>query len=184
MAGQDVIHSLEHIKLQVQEELRAVREYRALLNIRNAIADLSGIDEMTGPLDQVANQLLVRLKEIREYQSLEAVEKSIGDVSEVLELLQAAARKRGPKDAMAGVKPAPGLMGRPGSRVAGQPSAGSPDPQPAVSLDAVERAQSEASDAPPMPAQTAAPTRASPVDDIEADIANVLRVGDRLRLKS
>jgi hypothetical protein len=186
MAGPDIIQSLENIKLQVQEELRAVREYRALLNIRNAIADLTGIEEMTGPLDQVASQLQVRLKEIREYQSLEAVEKSIADVSGVLELLQAAARKRGtsPKDTMAGVKFAPGLVGRP-AKIPGQPTAVSPDTQPAVGFDAVEPEASETA-APPEPAQTTAPAPASrgPVDDIEADIANVLRVGERLRLKN
>jgi hypothetical protein len=181
MASQDIIQSLEHIKLQVQEELRAVREYRALLNIRNAIADLTGIDEMTAPLDQVANQLQVRLKEIREYQSLEAVEKSIADVSEVLDLLQAAASKRSPKDTMAGVKSAPGLAGRPGARVAGQPVA--PDPQRTAAPDAVEPASAAA--APEFaPASTPAHPPRTPADDIEADIANVLRVGERLRLKS
>jgi hypothetical protein len=176
MAGHDVIQSLEQIKLQVQEELRTVREYRALLNIRKAIAELSGIEEMTGPLEQVASALQLRMKDISEYRALETVEKSIGDMSEVLELLQAAARKRNaaPKDVLAGVKFAPGLVGKAEVKPAVQPAAAIAQPATAA---AIENPDAPAAQAPAQPPRT-------PADAIEADIANVLRVGERLRLKN
>lgn len=195
MAGQDIIQSLEQIKLQVQEELRAVREYRALLNVRKAIEELSGLDDVTGPLEQVASQLQLRMKDMREYQALGSVEKSIGDVSQVLELLQDAAKKRAPaappapasapRDALAGVKFAPGLVGKPetGKPAVGvtvRPAAAPPAP-PAGAPEFAPATPEAAVAAEPAPANTPVPPG---LDNIEADIANVLRVGDRLRLKN
>lgn len=196
MADQDIIQSLEQIKLRVQEELGAVREYRALLNVQKAIEEVSGIDEVTGPLEQIVDQLKLRMKDMREYQALGAVEKSIGKVSEVLDLLDTAARKRapasppaaGPKDAFAGVKFAPGLVGKPESGK--PPIAAAVQPVPAAAPPAPLAVAPEfAPAAPPQMAAAPQPAPASPpkppaLDDIEADIANVLRVGDRLRLKN